>query len=192
MQVIKRDGSIEAFDINKIIATISKAFPERIIPYPKIAIKGAINRYLPNTENIDVESIQDCIEHCLHSCFPYEVAKSYMLYRAQREESRFIREILDYIDKYTEPTEKSTSSKEATASDNSTIKNKSTKSTKSTKYLDIAVKLLIELCKDDVPKISAILYAQSGKDYKTIYTYLKSIKDEIESIEYKLKQEGNI
>lgn len=61
-----------------------------------------------------------------------------------------------------------------------------------TKYLDIAVKLLIELCKDDTPKISAILYARSGKDYKTVYTYLKSIKDEIESIEYKLKQEGNI
>ena len=61
-----------------------------------------------------------------------------------------------------------------------------------TKYLDIAVKLLIELCKDNVPKISAILYAQLGKDYKTIYTYLKSIKDEIESIEYKLKQEGGL
>lgn len=61
-----------------------------------------------------------------------------------------------------------------------------------TKYLDIASKILIRLCNDDIFKISDLLYAQADKDYKTIYTYLKSIKDEIEIIEYELKQEGNI
>lgn len=61
-----------------------------------------------------------------------------------------------------------------------------------TKYLDIVARILTELCKNDIATISAIIYAQANKDYKTIYTYLKSIKDEIESIEYKFKQEGNI
>lgn len=60
------------------------------------------------------------------------------------------------------------------------------------KYLDRATKLLTEIYKDDLPILATIICAQADKDYKTIYTKLKSIKDEIESIEYKLKQEGNI
>ena len=60
------------------------------------------------------------------------------------------------------------------------------------KYLDRATKLLTEIYKDDLPILATIICAQADKDYKTIYTKLKSIKDEIESIEYKLKQEGNL
>ena len=63
---------------------------------------------------------------------------------------------------------------------------------KATKYLDIATKLLTEIYKDDLPTVATIICAQADKDYKTIYTKLKSMKDEIEAIEYKLKQEGSI
>ena len=63
---------------------------------------------------------------------------------------------------------------------------------KATKYLDRATKLLTEIYKDDLPTVATIICAQADKDYKTIYTKLKSMKDEIEAIEYKLKQEGNI
>ena len=63
---------------------------------------------------------------------------------------------------------------------------------KTTKYLDIATKLLTEIYKDDLPTVATIICAQADKDYKTIYTKLKSMKDEIEAIEYKLKQEGDI
>ena len=63
---------------------------------------------------------------------------------------------------------------------------------KTTKYLDIATNLLTEIHKDDIAKVATIICAQADKDYKTIYTYLKSTKDEIEAIEYKLKQEGSI
>lgn len=63
---------------------------------------------------------------------------------------------------------------------------------KTSEYLDKATKLLTEIYKDDLPILATIICAQADKDYKTIYTKLKSIKDEIESIEYKLKQEGNI
>lgn len=63
---------------------------------------------------------------------------------------------------------------------------------KATKYLDMATKLLTEIYKDDLPTVATIICAQADKDYKTIYTKLKSMKDEIEAIEYKLKQEGSI
>ena len=63
---------------------------------------------------------------------------------------------------------------------------------KTTKYLDMATKLLTEIYKDDLPRVATIICAQADKDYETIYKILKSTKDEIESIEYKLKQEGNL
>lgn len=63
---------------------------------------------------------------------------------------------------------------------------------KTTKYLDTATKLLTEIYKDDLPTVANIICAQADKDYETIYKCLKSIKDEIESIEYRLKQEGNL
>lgn len=63
---------------------------------------------------------------------------------------------------------------------------------KTSKYLDMATKLLTEIYKDDLPTVATIICAQADKDYKTIYTKLKSMKDEIEAIEYKLKQEGGI
>ena len=63
---------------------------------------------------------------------------------------------------------------------------------KTTKYLDIATRFLSEIYKDDLPRVATIVCAQADKDYETIYKCLKSVKDEIESIEYKLKQEGNL
>ena len=63
---------------------------------------------------------------------------------------------------------------------------------KTTKYLDTVTKLLTEIYKDDIPTVANIICAQADKDYETIYKYLKSVKDEIESIEYRLKQEGNL
>ena len=63
---------------------------------------------------------------------------------------------------------------------------------KITKYLNIATKLLSDVYKDDIATVANIVYAHADKDYETIYKQLKSMKDEIEAIEYKLKQEGNI
>ena len=63
---------------------------------------------------------------------------------------------------------------------------------KTTKYLNIATKLLSDVYKDDIATVANIVCAQADKDYETIYKCLKSIKDEIESIEYRLKQEGNL
>ena len=63
---------------------------------------------------------------------------------------------------------------------------------KTTKYLDIATRYLSEVYKDDLPRVATIICAQADGDYETIYKILKATKDEIESIEYKLKQEGGL
>ena len=63
---------------------------------------------------------------------------------------------------------------------------------KTTKYLNIATKLLSDVYKDDIATVANIVCAQADKDYETIYKILKATKDEIESVEYKLKQEGNL
>ena len=63
---------------------------------------------------------------------------------------------------------------------------------KKSKYLDMATKLLTEIYKDDLPMAATIICAQADKDYETIYKCLKSIREEIEVIECKLKQEGDI
>ena len=63
---------------------------------------------------------------------------------------------------------------------------------KTNKYLDIATSLLSEIYKDDLPRVATIICAQADGDYETIYKILKATKDEIESIEYKLKQEGGL
>lgn len=124
--VIKRDGSVEAFDIKKAVSAVKKAFPTGVIPYPDKAIEGAIEKYLPDSENVGVEHIQDCIENCLHDNFPYKVAKAYMLYRAQHGESRFIKERIDYMDRYANSKENAASSSETDANANITSKNVAT------------------------------------------------------------------
>ena len=60
------------------------------------------------------------------------------------------------------------------------------------KYLDIATRLLTGIYKDDLSGVATIICAQADGDYETIYKILKATKDEIESIEYKLKQEGGL
>ena len=63
---------------------------------------------------------------------------------------------------------------------------------RTTKYLDIATRFLSEIYKDDLPRVATIICAQADGDYETIYKILKATKDEIESIEYKHKQEGGL
>ena len=63
---------------------------------------------------------------------------------------------------------------------------------KTTKYLNMATKLLTDIHKDDIATVANIVCAHADRDYEAIYKHLKSMKEEIEEIEYKLKQEGNI
>ena len=108
--VVKRDGKVVDFDISKISAAIGKAFDAQNRQYNQdildlLALKVASN-FEPKIKDskITVEAIQDSVETILIQAGYDDVAKSYILYRKQREKIRNMKStILDYkdtVDKY--------------------------------------------------------------------------------------------
>ena len=93
-QVVKRDGKIVEFDINKIAAAIKKAFDATGTDYNDsvidfLALKVSAD-FLPKIKDgkVAVEDIQDSVEAVLSRGGYEAVAKSYILYRKQREKLR--------------------------------------------------------------------------------------------------------
>ena len=91
--VIKRDGEIAEFQLNKITEAIRKAFEKQT----EAVYAGYVRRcgfcvtadFQKKIEiyEISVEAIQDSVENVLIQCGYSEVAKAYILYRKQREKS---------------------------------------------------------------------------------------------------------
>lgn len=104
-KVAKRDGSVVEFDINRISHAIEKAFRASNHNYNSSVIDLLALQTTSNFEDkveenlITVESIQDSVENILQVSGYGEVAKSYILYRKQREKIRNMRStIVDYKD----------------------------------------------------------------------------------------------
>ncbi len=102
-QVIKRDGQIADFDISKISAAITKAFEANNKQYNPNIIDLLALRVTADfegkikDEKVSVEDIQDSVESILIQAGYGDVAKSYILYRRQREKIRNMKStILDY------------------------------------------------------------------------------------------------
>ena len=102
-QVIKRDGRKADFDLARIAKAITKAFDATKIPYNTdiinlLALQVTAD-YAGKVKNneIGVEDIQDSVEAVLQRAGYATVAKSYILYRKNRERLREIRStVLDY------------------------------------------------------------------------------------------------
>ena len=104
-KVIKRDGEIADFDLKKISSAIKKAFEATDTNYNTDMIELLSLRVTSDfqkqikKDTIDVEAIQDSVEHVLVQTGYAEVAKAYILYRKQREKIRNMKAtILDYKD----------------------------------------------------------------------------------------------
>lgn len=81
MQVIKRDKTIELFQIEKIIKAIEKAFGSIGVTTDYSVIDCIKKIYDINSDEIvHVEDIQDNVEKCLMD-IDKDVAKSYIIYR---------------------------------------------------------------------------------------------------------------
>lgn len=93
-QVRKRDGRVVDFDRQKIIQAVEKAFA---------SVDGEVNFYSAEKANnianyieehindddiVDIEQIQDLVEHGLMSSKRKDVAKAYILYRDDRTRAR--------------------------------------------------------------------------------------------------------
>ena len=109
-QVVKRDGKTVAFDIQKISNAIKKAFDsiekpfdDNVIDFISLKVTADFASKVAN-DKVNVEDIQDSVEKVLGEAGYGDVAKSYILYRRQREKMRNMKStVLDYkkiVDNY--------------------------------------------------------------------------------------------
>ncbi len=102
-QVKKRDGQLVEFDMSKISTALSKAFNAKQVNYTADILNMLTLRVTADFSKkikdnvINVEDIQDSAEVVLIQSGYVDIAKSYILYRKQREKVRNIKStIVDY------------------------------------------------------------------------------------------------
>jgi ribonucleoside-triphosphate reductase len=124
MQVVKRDGSIEEFNVDKIISAVEKAFKScnKEMPQYLYDMIGALFGTLEG-DTIGIEEIQNKVEDVLMNNKHFDVAKSYIIYREQHKQARFIRERIDYMNEYSQSNENAATSSETDGNANVTMKN---------------------------------------------------------------------
>lgn len=124
MQVVKRDGSIEEFNVDKIISAVEKAFKScnKKMPQYLYDMIGTLFGTLEG-DTIGIEEIQNKVEDVLMNDKHFDVAKSYIIYREQHKQVRFIRERIDYMNEYSQSNENAATSSETDANANVTMKN---------------------------------------------------------------------
>ena len=92
MNITKRNGNIEKFDITKITKAMKKAFDsvERETNDAMLDIMAlrTVAKAQEVVKELSVEVIQDCVEAVLMECGFSDVAKSYVLYRQKRANIR--------------------------------------------------------------------------------------------------------
>ena len=124
MKVVKDDGNLEEFNINKIKSAVEKAFKScgKEMPQYLYGTLDAIFSTLGG-DTIDIEEIQDKVENILMNDRHFDVAKSYIIYREKHKKAKFIRERIDYMNKYSQSSDNAATSSETDANANITMKN---------------------------------------------------------------------
>lgn len=130
MKVIKRvkkgNGSqLEEFDLNKIINAVKKAYSSQNKEIDEEVLKelNYIPSYHEGASTVDVETIQNEVEKILMDLAPYDVARAYIIYREKHNESRLIKERIDYMNSYSSSSKNASSSSETDANANVSMKN---------------------------------------------------------------------
>ena len=124
MQVIKRNGNKEDFNIGKIVKAVEKAFKScnKKMPQYLYEMLNALFNTIDG-DTIGIEEIQNKVEDVLMNDKHFDVARSYIIYREQHKQARFIRDRLDYMDKYSQSNDNAATSSETDANANVTMKN---------------------------------------------------------------------
>ena len=183
MKVIKRNGEVVPYDFSKIEKAVTSAFKAVTKEDPTSEfynfldeLRVTIGEHFSAVDTLEVEIIQDIIEHELMSFGYFEVAKAYILYRAKHENTRkFAERKIKFINDYIE----SDNTANATIDDNSNVSNH-----------NIAV-LNAEIHKEDNQKVNLKIlenklkelypdfdYKQMNKDFNTI-AYLHDSSSQI-------------
>lgn len=125
-KVRKRDGSLQDFSWDKIDNAVQKAFTAKnkeVTIFVRNSIHTAITDKYQDEEVIDIEYIQDEIVRTLLQIGEWDIALAYHAYREKHKELRFIKERVDWIDKYMESSDNAATSSETDANANVAIKN---------------------------------------------------------------------
>ena len=122
LKVIQRDGRVEDFNTTKVVDAVCKAFLSVNESMPQYLCKMILALFTTG-DTIGVEEIQDRVEQLLMNDKYFKAAKSYILYRDKHKEARFIRERIDYMNKYSESGDNAATSSETDANANVTMKN---------------------------------------------------------------------
>jgi ribonucleoside-triphosphate reductase len=122
LRVVKRDRSIEDFNVQKVVNAVQKAFASVGGELPEY-LNTMIPALFEEGDVIGVEDIQDRVEQLLMNDRHFKAAKSYILYREKHKQARFIKERIDYMDKYSQSNENAATSSETDANANVTMKN---------------------------------------------------------------------
>ena len=119
MEVIKRDGRKEPFNVEKIINAVKKAYSASELEMSG-EVENALRTLFTVGDTIDIEEIQDKVEEVLMQDNPV-LAKSFILYRYKHKRNRdFVNEKMAFIQKY----KKSGNTADATIDDNSNVASK--------------------------------------------------------------------
>lgn len=122
MQVIKRDGTKEEFNADKIFRVLTKAF--EACGYSDMS--NVINEMISNMsfwDDMTIEDIQDEVEEILSDYDYDDVYKSYVTYRESHKQARFVQERLAYMSNYSKSGENAATSSETDANANINMKN---------------------------------------------------------------------
>jgi ribonucleoside-diphosphate reductase alpha chain len=96
--VIKRDGTRQRFNKNKITGAIQKALDATEEVAEVGNLTEQVCKKLKGQKEVKVEGIQDIVEQALVSNNLYKVAKAYILYRKKRQEIRMLAHTLGIKD----------------------------------------------------------------------------------------------
>ena len=124
MKVRKRNGTLVPFDFSKIANAVNKAFysvykseaPDEFIDY----LRATSETF---ESDMNIEDIQKFVIYSLGEFKYYDVQIAYIEYKKQHDESRLIRERMDYMDTYVNSDSNAASSSETDPNSNVAIKN---------------------------------------------------------------------
>ena len=122
MVIIKRDGTKEDFNADKIFNALTKAFKACGYTSVENVIQDMVSE-MRFWDNITVEEIQDEIEETLYNYEYFDVARAYSIYREEHKKARFIRSRLNYMDTYKDSDVNASTSSETDANANVASKN---------------------------------------------------------------------
>ena len=177
MKVVKDDGNLEEFNINKIKSAVEKAFKSCNKEMPQY-LYNMLNALFSTLEGntIGIEEIQDKVENVLMNDKHFDVAKSYIIYR---EKHRKTRENVTYKLKFIENYINSDNTANATIDDNSNVANRNIAVLNSEIHKEDNREVNLRMLRDKVKELyPEFNYKQMDIDFDTI-AYLHDSSSQI-------------